>query len=68
MVLNRYLIESMGVPSRMNFGQVLEMHLGMAAKKLGIHVATPVMVQLLMTFGLLLKSGKIVVVCTIVVS
>ncbi len=36
------LLSPMGVPSRMNIGQVLEMHLGMAAKKLGIHVATPV--------------------------
>ncbi|MCQ2977093.1 MAG: DNA-directed RNA polymerase subunit beta [archaeon] len=31
-----------GVPSRMNIGQILELHLGMAAKKLGVHVATPV--------------------------
>src|SRR5699024_5764314 len=32
----------LGVPSRMNIGQVFELHLGMAAKNLGIHVATPV--------------------------
>ena len=32
----------LGVPSRMNIGQVLELHLGMAAQKLGIHVASPV--------------------------
>ena len=32
----------LGVPSRMNIGQVLETHLGWAAKALGIHVATPV--------------------------
>src|SRR5699024_10351678 len=32
----------LGVPSRMNIGQVFELHLGMAAKKLGLHVATPV--------------------------
>jgi DNA-directed RNA polymerase subunit beta len=32
----------MGVPSRMNIGQVLELHLGMAARELGIHVASPV--------------------------
>ena len=32
----------MGVPSRMNIGQVLEVHLGMAAKALGWHIATPV--------------------------
>ena len=31
-----------GVPSRMNIGQVLELHLGMAAKKLGVYCATPV--------------------------
>ncbi|MBR4830962.1 MAG: DNA-directed RNA polymerase subunit beta [Bacilli bacterium] len=31
-----------GVPSRMNLGQVLELHLGMAAKTLGVHCSTPV--------------------------
>ncbi len=36
------LLNPLGVPSRMNIGQILEMHLGIAAKKLGIHVATPV--------------------------
>ena len=36
------LLNPLGVPSRMNIGQILEMHLGMAAKTLGIHVATPV--------------------------
>ena len=36
------MLNPLGVPSRMNIGQVLELHLGMAAKKLGIHVATPV--------------------------
>ena len=36
------LLSPMGVPSRMNIGQVLELHLGMAARNLGIHVATPV--------------------------
>jgi len=36
------MLSPMGVPSRMNIGQVLEIHLGMAAKKLGLHVATPV--------------------------
>ncbi len=35
-------LSPMGVPSRMNIGQVLELHLGMAARKLGIHVASPV--------------------------
>ena len=36
------MLSPMGVPSRMNIGQVLELHLGMAARKLGIHVASPV--------------------------
>ncbi len=36
------LLNPLGVPSRMNIGQVLETHLGMAAKVLGIHVSTPV--------------------------
>jgi len=36
------VLNPLGVPSRMNIGQVLETHLGMAAKLLGIHVATPV--------------------------
>ncbi|MBE6139587.1 MAG: DNA-directed RNA polymerase subunit beta, partial [Firmicutes bacterium] len=36
------LLNPLGVPSRMNIGQILEMHLGIAAQKLGIHVATPV--------------------------
>ena len=36
------LLNPLGVPSRMNLGQILELHLGMAAKTLGIHVATPV--------------------------
>ncbi|WEV56351.1 DNA-directed RNA polymerase subunit beta [Ligilactobacillus acidipiscis] len=36
------MLSPMGVPSRMNIGQVLDLHLGMAARKLGIHVASPV--------------------------
>ena len=36
------LLNPLGVPSRMNPGQILEMHLGMAAKRLGVHTATPV--------------------------
>lgn len=36
------LLNPLGVPSRMNIGQILEMHLGIAAKNLGIYVATPV--------------------------
>lgn len=36
------VLNPLGVPSRMNIGQVLEVHLGMACKILGIHSATPV--------------------------
>ncbi|MFB5029593.1 MAG: DNA-directed RNA polymerase subunit beta [Candidatus Phytoplasma pruni] len=36
------ILNPLGVPSRMNIGQILEMHLGMAAKKLNIKVATPI--------------------------
>jgi DNA-directed RNA polymerase subunit beta len=36
------VLNPLGVPSRMNIGQVLEVHLGMAARMLGIHTATPV--------------------------
>lgn len=36
------MLNPLGVPSRMNIGQVLELHLGMAARQLGIKVATPV--------------------------
>jgi DNA-directed RNA polymerase subunit beta len=36
------VLNPLGVPSRMNIGQVLEVHLGMASKVLGFHVATPV--------------------------
>jgi len=36
------MLNPQGVPSRMNIGQVLEIHLGMAAKKLGLKIATPV--------------------------
>jgi DNA-directed RNA polymerase subunit beta len=36
------MLNPMGVPSRMNLGQILELHLGWAAKKLGVRVATPV--------------------------
>ena len=36
------LLNPLGVPSRMNLGQILEMHLGMAAKELGVYMATPV--------------------------
>jgi DNA-directed RNA polymerase subunit beta len=36
------VLNPLGVPSRMNIGQVLETHLGWAAKSLGIRIATPV--------------------------
>ncbi len=36
------MLNPQGVPSRMNIGQILELHLGMAAKNLHVHVATPV--------------------------
>nr|WP_220622481.1 DNA-directed RNA polymerase subunit beta [Ruficoccus sp. ZRK36] len=35
-------LNPLGVPSRMNVGQILETHLGWACDKLGIHVATPI--------------------------
>ena len=35
------ILSPLGVPSRMNIGQILEMHLGSAAQELNIHVATP---------------------------
>lgn len=36
------VLNPLGVPSRMNIGQVLETHLGMAARSLGLYMATPV--------------------------
>ena len=36
------ILNPLGVPSRMNLGQILEAHLGLVCKKLGIKVATPV--------------------------
>ena len=36
------LLNPLGVPSRMNIGQVLELHLGMASKNLNVKFATPV--------------------------
>ncbi|MGI6329481.1 MAG: DNA-directed RNA polymerase subunit beta [Bacilli bacterium] len=35
------ILNPQGVPSRMNIGQIMELHLGLAAKKLGIKVASP---------------------------
>ncbi len=37
------MLNPQGVPSRMNIGQILELHMGMACKKLGVHIATPVL-------------------------
>jgi DNA-directed RNA polymerase subunit beta len=36
------VLNPLGVPSRMNVGQIMETHLGWAAKKMGHHLATPV--------------------------
>ncbi len=36
------MLNPLGVPSRMNIGQILEIHLGMAARYLGVKIATPV--------------------------
>jgi DNA-directed RNA polymerase subunit beta len=36
------MLNPQGIPSRLNIGQVLEVHLGMAAKKLGVYIASPV--------------------------
>ena len=36
------VLNPLGVPSRMNIGQVLEVHLGIAARKLGCKIMTPV--------------------------
>ena len=37
------MLNPQGVPSRMNIGQILELHMGMACKKLGVHIASPVL-------------------------
>lgn len=59
------MLNPQGVPSRMNIGQVLELHLGIAAKKLGIKVATPVFdgatiedIEAIMAEAGLTKDGK----------
>ena len=59
------VLNPLGVPSRMNIGQVLECHLGMAAAKKGIKVATPVFdgateddIQKMSTSVGISKSGK----------
>ena len=37
------MLNPQGVPSRMNIGQILELHMGMACKNLNVHIATPVL-------------------------
>ena len=37
------MLNPQGVPSRMNIGQILELHMGMACKKLGVYMTTPVL-------------------------
>jgi len=60
------ILNPLGVPSRMNFGQILEAHMGWAAQKLGLRIATPVFdgasyadVVKLLAEAKLPKSGKI---------
>jgi DNA-directed RNA polymerase subunit beta len=60
------ILNPLGVPSRMNVGQVLETHLGWAAAKLGLHFATPVFdgaterdIKAQLTTAELPTSGKI---------
>ena len=60
------ILTPLGVPSRMNLGQILETHLGMAAHLLGMKVATPVFdganeadIQEMLQRAGLPKSGKI---------
>ena len=62
------VLNPLGVPSRMNLGQVLEVHLGMAARALGWKVATPVFdgatdeeIQELLKKAGLREDGKTVV-------
>src|SRR5438270_10789477 len=59
-------LNPLGVPSRMNVGQILETHLGWAAKALGVKFATPVFdgatetdIKAQLTKGGLPTSGKI---------
>jgi DNA-directed RNA polymerase subunit beta len=60
------ILNPLGVPSRMNFGQILETHMGWAAAQLGLKIATPVFdgasygdVLKLLDEAKLPKSGKI---------
>jgi len=61
------MLNPLGVPSRMNIGQILEVHLGYALKKLGFKIATPVFdgitndeIQKLMAEAGMDKDGKTV--------
>ena len=61
------MLNPFGVPSRMNIGQVLEIHLGFAAKKLGVKFATPVFdgisndeLRQIMEEAAMTKDGKMV--------
>ncbi len=61
------VLNPLGVPSRMNVGQILETHLGWAAKALGIYIATPVFegakeseIKELLSKAGLPKSGQLV--------
>ncbi|MFH1314116.1 MAG: DNA-directed RNA polymerase subunit beta [Candidatus Eisenbacteria bacterium] len=61
------VLNPLGVPSRMNLGQILETHLGWAAKMLDMHVATPVFdgatireIKMLLNEAGLPQSGKTV--------
>ncbi len=60
------VLNPLGVPSRMNVGQILETHLGWAAEALGVHFATPVFdgaaerdIKDKLTEGHLPTSGKV---------
>jgi DNA-directed RNA polymerase subunit beta len=60
------LLNPIGVISRMNIGQILETHLGSAAEKLGIHIATPILDGLsvdqigdIMEYAGLPRDGKV---------
>ncbi|MCC6590457.1 MAG: DNA-directed RNA polymerase subunit beta [Bryobacterales bacterium] len=60
------VLNPLGVPSRMNVGQILETHLGWAARALGLHFATPVFdgategdIKTMLTKAELPTSGKI---------
>ena len=63
------MLSPMGVPSRMNLGQILELHLGMAAKKLGVYTATPVFdgasieeIEAMMEDAGMNKDGKVTLI------